>query len=62
MTTPQSIHVEINKLAPSAVIELFELDGTSVGLTDLLRFHAGTNELSRILSGRVRNTFAFLWR
>jgi lambda family phage minor tail protein L len=45
MTTPQSIQVEINKLAPSAVIELFELDGSDVGLPDILRFHSGTNEL-----------------
>lgn len=47
MTTPQSIQVEINKLAPSAVIELFELDGSAIGLSDILRFHAGTNELSQ---------------
>lgn len=47
MTAPESVQVEINKLAPSSVIELFELDGTSVGLTDLLRFHAGTNGLNQ---------------
>jgi lambda family phage minor tail protein L len=44
MTTPQSITSEIQKLAPSAVIELFEVDTTDLG-GELLRFHAGTNGL-----------------
>lgn len=44
MTTPQTITSEIQKLAPSAVIELFELDTTMFG-GDLYRFHAGTNEI-----------------
>lgn len=37
---------ELNKLAPSAVIELFELDGTasSVGVDQVYRFHSGTNQ------------------
>jgi len=37
---------ELNKLAPSAVIELFELDGTasSIGDTTVRRFHSGVNE------------------
>ncbi len=37
---------ELNKLAPSAVIELFELDGTasSIGVDQVYRFHAGVNE------------------
>ena len=37
---------ELNKLAPSAVIELFELDGTatSIGVDQIYRFHAGVNE------------------
>jgi|TARA_R100001163_G_C5050076_1_gene186971 lambda family phage minor tail protein L len=37
---------ELNKLAPSAVIELFELDGTAsdIGDTQIRRFHAGVNE------------------
>ena len=37
---------ELNKLAPSAVIELFELDGTatSIGVSQVYRFHAGVNE------------------
>lgn len=33
---------EIQKLAPSAVVELFVVDATNVG-ADLFRFHAGTN-------------------
>lgn len=59
MTTPTSIHTEINKLAPSAVIELFVLDGTSVGLEDLLRFHAGTNGLRQnvVWQGEIYNRF-----
>ena len=35
---------EIQKLAPSAIIELFVLDATSLG-SEVLRFHAGTNQL-----------------
>lgn len=46
MTTPQSITSEIQKLAPSAIIELFELDATSFG-GDVYRFHAGTNGLQK---------------
>lgn len=45
MTTPQAITTEIQKLEPSAIIELFEMDATDFG-GDLLRFHAGTNGLS----------------
>lgn len=44
MSTPQTITSEVQKLAPSAIIELFELDATSVG-AGVLRFHAGTNSL-----------------
>ncbi len=43
--TVQAITIEIQKLEPSSVIELFELDATSFG-GDLLRFHAGTNGLT----------------
>lgn len=43
MTTP-AIIVEINSLAPSAVIELFEIDFTPIGGT-VVYFHAGTNSL-----------------
>lgn len=37
---------ELNKLAPSAIIELFQLDGTasSIGVPSIYRFHAGVNE------------------
>ncbi len=45
MTTPEAITTEIQKLEPSAVIELFEMDATAFG-GDLLRFHAGTNGLT----------------
>lgn len=48
MTTPQTITSEIQKLAPSAVIELFILDATSFG-GDVIRFHAGTNGLRQKL-------------
>lgn len=44
MTIPQSITSEIQKLAPSAVVELFEIDATAIG-GDVLRVHAGTNQL-----------------
>lgn len=46
MTAPQTITSEIQKLAPSAVIELFELDATSLG-DSVYRFHAGTNALNQ---------------
>lgn len=42
--TTATIKAEIQKLAPSSIIELYELDATNVGGT-LLRFHSGTNEL-----------------
>lgn len=44
MTTPQAITSEIQKLEPSAIVEMFELDARSIG-GDLIRFHAGTNGL-----------------
>jgi len=44
VTTPLSITQEIQKLAPSAIIELFKIDLTSLG-GDIYYFHAGTNEL-----------------
>lgn len=44
MSTPESITSEIQKVAPSAIIELFELDASVVG-GEILRFHAGTNEI-----------------
>ena len=44
--TSQAITSEIQKLAPSAVIELFVLD-LSLFNEGVVRFHAGTNELRR---------------
>lgn len=46
MTTPESITSEIQKLAPSAVIELYEVDPSNLG-GDIVRFHAGTNSLTQ---------------
>lgn len=43
-TLPESITSEIQKLEPSAIIELFVLDLTSLG-GDVYYFHAGTNQL-----------------
>ena len=44
--TTQAITTEIQKLAPSSVIELFVLD-LSLFNEGVVRFHAGTNELRR---------------
>lgn len=44
MSAPQEITSEIQKLSPSAIIELFEIDATDLGGT-LIRFHSGTNQL-----------------
>lgn len=46
MTTPQSITSEIQKLNPSAVVELFELDASTFG-GDTYYFHAGTNDVKQ---------------
>lgn len=45
-TAVSAVGEELNKLAPSAIIELFELDGTasSIGVDQIYRFHAGVNE------------------
>ncbi len=45
MTLVTELATEIQKLAPSAMIELFVLDTTPIGGLDILRFHAGTNAL-----------------
>jgi lambda family phage minor tail protein L len=47
MSTPQSIITEINKLEPSAIIELFVIDASVAGLEDPLYFHSGTNSLNQ---------------
>lgn len=58
MTTPQAITSEIQKLEPSAIIEMFELDATAFG-GDLLRFHAGTNGLRQNLVWQGNTYTAF---
>jgi lambda family phage minor tail protein L len=40
-----SIESDIQKLNPSALVELFELDTTEIGGSDVDRFHAGVNAL-----------------
>jgi lambda family phage minor tail protein L len=45
VSAPETITSEIQKLDPSAVIELFEVDATSLGASDVFRFHSGTNGL-----------------
>lgn len=59
MTTPTSITSEIGKLAPSAVVELFVLDATAQGAEDIIRFHAGTNQLTGdiVWQGNAYNAF-----
>lgn len=44
MSAPETITSEIQKLASSAVIELFQLDATDLG-GDVSRFHSGTNSI-----------------
>ena len=58
MTTPQTITSEIQKLEPSAIIELFVLDATAFG-GDVLRFHAGTNGLRQNLVWQGQTYTAF---
>lgn len=41
-----TISNEIQSLSPSAIIELFVLDARAIQSGELMRFHAGTNELS----------------
>ncbi len=58
MTTPQTITSEIQKLEPSAIIELFVLDASAFG-GDVLRFHAGTNGLRQNLVWQGNTYTAF---
>lgn len=44
MSLPEVLATEIQKLEPSAMIELFVLDATALG-GDVFRFHSGTNNL-----------------
>lgn len=57
-TVTTSITSEIQKLAPSSIIELFEIDATVVGGT-IYRFHAGKNELTGdiVWNGATYNAF-----
>lgn len=43
---PVKIAAEVQTLAPSAIVELFELDTRNHVGGNILRFHAGTNELN----------------
>ena len=46
---------EIQKLEPSALIELFELTYTAAvnGIDQVVRYHAGTNEVKSDIDGSV---------
>lgn len=46
MSLPEVLATEIQKLSPSAIIELFVIDATELG-GDVFRFHAGTNGLTQ---------------
>lgn len=48
MSLNENIAVEIQKLEPSSIIEVFELDATELG-GEIFRFHNGTNELNQNL-------------
>ena len=56
--TAQAITTEIQKLSPSAVIELFVMDLTLFN-EGVVRFHAGTNELRRqvVWQGNIYEPF-----
>jgi lambda family phage minor tail protein L len=58
MTTPVEITSEIQKLAPSAIIELFQLDATSFG-GDIYYFHAGTNGLTQNITWQGQEYVAY---
>jgi lambda family phage minor tail protein L len=58
MTTPQKITSELQKVAPSSIIELFQLDATPFG-GEIYYFHAGTNGLTTnvVWQGNTYNAF-----
>lgn len=58
MTTPVEITSEIQKLAPSAIIELYQLDATSFG-GDVYYFHAGTNGLTQNITWQGQEYVAY---
>jgi lambda family phage minor tail protein L len=58
MSLNENLASDIQKLDPSAMIELFELDTTDLG-GDIIRFHAGTNKLNQniVWQGNEYNRF-----
>lgn len=58
MTYPQEITSELQKLAPSAVIELFQLDTTAFGGATYY-FHAGTNGLRQNITWKGQEYIAY---
>ena len=58
MTMPETIASEIQKLSPSAVIEMFELDLTSLG-DSVYKFHNGTNGFKTNLVWQGNTYLAF---
>jgi len=58
MTTPETITSELQKVAPSSIIELFQLDATPFG-GEIYYFHAGTNNLTAnvVWQGNTYNAF-----
>lgn len=58
MTIPQSIASEIQKLEPSALVELYQLDATPFG-GDIYYFHAGTNGLSQSITWQAQEYVPF---
>lgn len=58
MTTPLEITSELQKLAPSSIVELFQLDATSFG-GDVYYFHAGTNGLKQNITWQGQEYVAY---
>ena len=58
MTFPIEITSELQKLAPSSMIELFQLDATSFG-GDVYYFHAGTNGLKQNITWQGQEYVAY---
>lgn len=58
MNTPESIVSELQKLAPSSVIELFQLDTTAFG-GSIYYFHAGTNGLRQNITWQGQEYVAY---
>ena len=58
MTYPIKITSELQKLAPNAIIELFQLDASIFG-GDIYYFHAGTNELTQSITWQGQEYIAY---